>query len=86
VKIVQVRPAVLQVTLSAYELAAVMAAARWVAEGAQGELAPGAVQQLEQVLAGYEAAIRARNAGHGADDVATRARIGSTTKRTGGDP
>jgi hypothetical protein len=86
VKIVQVRPTVLQVTLSAYELAAVMAAARWVAEGAQGELAPGARQQLEQVLAGYKAAIRARNDGHDTDNVPTRDRIGSTTKRTGGDP
>jgi hypothetical protein len=58
VKIERMRPAVLQVTLSAYELAAVMAAARWVVEGAQGELAPEAVEPLRQVLASYDAAVR----------------------------
>lgn len=57
-KIERVRPAVLQVTLSAYELSAVIAAARWVAEGAEGELAPEAVEQLQQVLASYDAASR----------------------------
>lgn len=57
-KIERIRPAVLQVTLSAYELAALMAAARWVAEGAKGELAPEALEQLRQVLASYEAASR----------------------------
>lgn len=57
-KIERIRPAVLQVTLSAYELAALMAAARWVVEGAKGELEPGAVEQLQQVLASYEAASR----------------------------
>jgi hypothetical protein len=56
-KIEPIRPAILQVTLSAYELAAIMAAARWVVEGAEGELAPEAVEQLEQVLASYEAAL-----------------------------
>jgi hypothetical protein len=57
-KIERIRPAVLQVTLSAYELAALMAAARWVVEGAEGEVEPGAREQLEQVLAGYEVASR----------------------------
>jgi hypothetical protein len=57
VKIERVRPVVLRVTLSAYELAALMAAGRWVAEGAQGELAPEAVDQLRQVLASYDAAM-----------------------------
>jgi hypothetical protein len=55
-KIERVRPAILQVTLSAYELSALIAAARWVAEGAEGELAPEAMEQLQQVLASYEAA------------------------------
>jgi predicted DNA-binding transcriptional regulator YafY len=58
VKIERVRPAVLQVTLSAYELAAIMAAARWVAEGTEGELASEAVEQLRQVVASYDAATR----------------------------
>jgi hypothetical protein len=57
-KIERVRPAVLQVTLSAYELAAIMAAARWVVEGAKGELAPEAVEQLRQVVTSYDAAIQ----------------------------
>jgi hypothetical protein len=57
-KVERVRPAVLQVTLSAYELSALIAAARWVAEGAEGELAPEAVEQLRQVLANYDAAAR----------------------------
>jgi hypothetical protein len=57
-KIERIRPAVLQVTLSAYELAALMAAARWVVEGAEGELEPVAREQLEQVLASYEVAAR----------------------------
>ncbi|CAN5787045.1 hypothetical protein BH23GEM7_BH23GEM7_32710 [soil metagenome] len=59
-KIERIRPAVLQVTLSAYELAALMAAARWVAEGTEGELAPEALEQLRQVLASYETAIGPR--------------------------
>jgi hypothetical protein len=64
-KIERIRPTVLQVTLSPYELAALMAAARWVVEGSPGELEPGAVKQLEQVLASYETAARAVGAGSG---------------------
>jgi len=56
VKIERIRPAVLQVTLSTYEVAALMAAARWVAEGAEGELAAEAVEHLKQVVDGYDAA------------------------------
>jgi hypothetical protein len=51
------RPAVFRVTLHAYEMAALVAAARWVAEGARGELPAEAVQQIRQVLAGYEDAL-----------------------------
>jgi hypothetical protein len=57
VKIERIRPAVLHVTLSTYELAALTAAARWVVEGAQGKLAPEALEQLQQVLASYESAL-----------------------------
>jgi hypothetical protein len=57
-KVERVRPVTLQVTLSAYELSALIAAARWVSEGAKGELAPEAVDQLRQVLANYDAATR----------------------------
>ncbi len=64
-KIERIRPTVLQVTLSAYELSALIAAARWVAEGAQGELAPEALEQLRQVLASYEAAARSQESARG---------------------
>jgi hypothetical protein len=58
VKIERIRPAVLHVTLSTWELAALTAAARWVVEGAHGKLAPEALEQLQQVLASYESALR----------------------------
>ena len=51
------RPAVFRVTLHAYEMAALVAAARWVAEGATGDLPAEAVQQIKQVLASYEDAL-----------------------------
>lgn len=53
------RPLVLRVTLHAMEMGALVAAARWVAEGAQGELEPGAVAHLRQVVEGYDRAVRA---------------------------
>ncbi len=40
---------------SPYELAAVIAAARWVAEGADGELPAEAVEQIRKVLTSYDA-------------------------------
>lgn len=55
-RIQRVRQAVLHVTLSAYEMAALVAAARWVPEGAEGELPPEALDQLWKVVAGYAAA------------------------------
>lgn len=55
-KIERVRPTVLQLTLSTYELAALIAAARWVVEGAEGDIAPEALDQLRQVLENYESA------------------------------
>lgn len=56
------RPAVFRVTLHAYELSALVAAARWVVEGAEGELPPEAVNQLRQVLENYDAETRRLNA------------------------
>jgi hypothetical protein len=35
-------------------MAALIAAARWVAEGAEGEIAEEAVDQLRQILANYD--------------------------------
>jgi hypothetical protein len=55
VRLERVRADVLQVTLHAYELVALMATARWVCDGAKGELPPESVQQLRQVLDTYDA-------------------------------
>ena len=50
----RVRPSVLRLTLHAYELAALIAAARLVAE--KDELPEEASEQLRQVLASYDEA------------------------------
>jgi hypothetical protein len=54
---------VLQLTLSAYELATLMAAARWAAEGGTGELSPDAVQRLRAVVTSYDEACKGRSEG-----------------------
>ena len=59
IQIERLRPAVLQVTLHAYEMAALAAAARWVADGARGELKPEIRDQLGRLLASYDEALRA---------------------------
>lgn len=61
-QIEQTRPAVFTVTLHAYELTALIAAARWVVEGAEGELPQHAIDQLLQVIERYDAAIQRRDA------------------------
>lgn len=58
------RPAVVRVTLSAWELASLVAAARWALEGGEGEMAPEAREQLERVVASYDEAARAGSDGH----------------------
>ena len=58
-QIERVRPTVLRVTLHAYELATLAAAARWAADGAEGELDAETREQLDDVLAGYDDALRA---------------------------
>ena len=57
-KVERVRPSVLRLTLHAYELAALIAAARWAAEKGNGELPAESVEQLRQVLANYDEATR----------------------------
>ncbi|MDX1392817.1 MAG: hypothetical protein R3195_00430 [Gemmatimonadota bacterium] len=57
-KIERLRPTVLSVTLHAYEMAALVAAARWVADGAEGELSPEIRAQVHGVLASYDEALR----------------------------
>jgi hypothetical protein len=56
VQLERVRPSVLHLTLHAYELAALIAAARLVAE--KDELPEEASEQLRQVLASYDEATR----------------------------
>lgn len=57
-EIKQIRPTLLEVRLHPYELAALIAAARWVEEGAEGELPAEALDQLHQVLENYDQATR----------------------------
>jgi hypothetical protein len=54
-KVEKERPTVFRVTLHAYELSALIAAARWVVEGAEGELSDEALDQLRQVVESYDA-------------------------------
>jgi len=55
------KPTVFRVTLHTYELSALIAAARWVVEGAEGELSSEAREQLQQVLERYDAEARRLN-------------------------
>ena len=51
----RIRPTQFRITLHAYELAALISAARWVADGAKGELPQEATEHLSQILADYDA-------------------------------
>lgn len=53
-KLEKTGPAAVRVTVHPYELATLMAAARWAAEGGHGELSEEAIEQLQSVLATYE--------------------------------
>jgi hypothetical protein len=55
----RLRPTVLRVTLHAYELAALTAAARYVVETAPQEVPEAARGQLRELLAEYDAKLRA---------------------------
>lgn len=53
----QIRPTIFQLTLGALELASLISAARWVAEGdsrSDDEITPHSVAQLRRVLARYD--------------------------------
>lgn len=58
-RVERVRPAVLQVTVHAYELAALVSAARAVVEGAAGGVPDEAREQLREVLADYDREVAA---------------------------
>lgn len=66
-QIERLRPTVLRVTLHAYELATLAAAARWAVDGAEGELNPEIREQLDDVLAGYDEALRVADSASSAD-------------------
>jgi hypothetical protein len=68
VKVEQTQPTVWRLTLHAYEAAALIAAARWVAEGSQGSLPDEAIEQLRQVLASYDRALVGRGADGRSED------------------
>ena len=51
-------PRVFRVTLHAYELSALVAAARWALDGAEGELTEEARDQLRKVLESYDGETR----------------------------
>lgn len=53
-KIERLRPMSLRVTLHPYELSALVAAARWVVEGAEGEMPDEAREQVRRVLERYD--------------------------------
>ncbi len=53
-KLERVRPTVTQVTLHSFELAALIASARWVAEGCPGEFPDEAADHLRGILAAYD--------------------------------
>lgn len=53
-KIEKESPTVFTVTLHTYELSVLFAAARWVVEGAEGELPEDARDQLRQVVESYD--------------------------------
>lgn len=56
-KVEKERPTVFTVTLHAYELSALIAAARWAVEGGEGDLPEEAVNQLREVIKSYDAEI-----------------------------
>lgn len=50
----RLRPTTYRITVHTYELAALVSAARWVVDGAKGELPAEATEQLTQILAAYD--------------------------------
>lgn len=65
----RIRPTMLRVTLHAYEMSALVAAARWVVEGAAGELPEEARDQIQHVLKSYDAEIRRLSSSSAAEEL-----------------
>ncbi|MEP0134277.1 MAG: hypothetical protein ABJJ25_08610 [Eudoraea sp.] len=49
---------IFQITLTGYELATLISSARWIAEGAKGELTSEATNNLKQLLNNYDNATK----------------------------
>ncbi|MDX1658402.1 MAG: hypothetical protein R3343_06250 [Nitriliruptorales bacterium] len=60
-KVQRVRPQVFELTVHALELSALVSAARWVVDGAEGDLPEEAREQLGQVLDSYDAEVAELN-------------------------
>jgi hypothetical protein len=67
VELTRVRPTVLRATLHAYELAALMAAVRYVVESEPAEVPDAAREQLRGLLAEYDEELRRLPTGPGLD-------------------
>ena len=57
-KVERVRPSVLQITLHVYEMATLVAAARWAMEKGEDEMPPELLEQLRLILGSYDEAMR----------------------------
>lgn len=57
-KVERVRPSVLRLTLHVYEMATLMAAARWAMENGEDELPSESLEQLRLVLGSYDESMR----------------------------
>lgn len=69
-KLERVQPTVYRLTLHAYEAAALMAAARWAAEGAHDPIPEEAAQQLRQILDSYDQALAGLQRNGSGSDIA----------------
>ena len=56
-KVERVRPSILRITLHVYEMATLVAAARWAAENATEEMPAESLEQLRLVLGSYDEAM-----------------------------
>ena len=57
----RIKPTKYRITLHSYELAALISAARWITDGAQGELPGDATEQLTEILTAYDAELKRIN-------------------------
>ncbi|REJ84318.1 MAG: hypothetical protein DWQ44_06685 [Bacteroidetes bacterium] len=61
-------PGIYQVTISAYELAALISSARWICSGSEGPMDDSSKQQISRVLESYDLSMKQMKE-HQASDV-----------------